>query len=561
MDELEVMLRATFLDEATQLLQDCEQSFLALEASPNNTSIIDRIFRLAHSLKGSSKAVNFNELAAFTHEFESLLLRIKNKETQVDSRIVDVLLKSNDLLSVWIGLLKENPFAKVDCSDLLVEFRVLKGETAVATAPASGFVLFDEEEAPEKAAVATPAASAGSGAPAPARDAKAESARDDSLRVSLNRVDSLVNDVGELVILQTVLRQQRHLIASPLLQETIEQLSKITRSIQDASMRLRMVTMQQTFNKMQRIVRDTAKSLEKDVALHISGEDSEVDKTVVDKLGDPLVHLIRNAIDHGLDFAPERTQAGKPAQGNVWLSAQHQGGRLVIEVRDDGRGLNAAAIKKRAIERGLMAPDANLSDDEIHQMIFAPGFSTKNEVTDLSGRGVGLDVVKTNIAELKGELQLTTRLGHGTSFRIILPLTLAIIDGIVLRLSNTERYVVPLSQVHEIIELDATQIADIGRGEQMIKVRAHSVPLFRLDRVFKRPQQPDGRRGVIVISRIQQREYAFLAESILSQQQVVIKQLGKDIKKIPGISGSAILGDGKAALIVDLEEIAKNRAA
>lgn len=558
MDELEIMLRATFLEEATQLLQDCEQSFLALEASPQDSKIIDRIFRLAHSLKGSSKAVNFNELAAFTHEFESLLLRIKNKEMGVSSQIVDVLLKSNDLLTVWIGLLKENPFASVDSSDLLQEFRVLKGETVVQTAPSSGFVIFDEEAAPEKAAAAPLAAPS----PAALREAPKEApSRDDSLRVSLSRVDSLVNDVGELVILQTVLKQQRHLLESPLLQQTIDQLTKITRSIQDSSMRLRMVTMQQTFNKMQRIVRDTSKSLGKDVALHLAGEESEVDKTVVDKLGDPLVHLIRNAIDHGLDFPEERLTAGKPAQGNVWLSAQHQGGRLVIEVRDDGRGLNSAAIKKRAIERGLIAADAEISEEAIHQLIFAPGFSTKNEVTDLSGRGVGLDVVKTNIAELKGELQLATKLGEGTTFRIVLPLTLAIVDGIVLRLSNTERYVVPLSQVHEIIELDASQIANLGHGEQMIKVRARSIPLFCLDRVFERPEAGRGRRGVIVVSRLNQRDYGFLAECIIGQQQVVIKQLGKDIKKIAGISGSAILGDGKAALIVDLEEIVKSQAA
>jgi len=547
MEDMEQSLRLTFIDEATQLLLEAEQSFLRLESSPHDLQNLDRIFRLAHNIKGSAKAVQFEELGIFMHEMESLLLRLKNNELIIDTNAIDLLLQCNDLLLAWISILRNNHRGTIDFKPLMIKIQsqlALQAQTAQPSpvAPAMGGFFSDFSE--------------------PASTQPLEIVKDESLRVSLNRVDALVNDAGELVILQTVLKQNKHLIPSSLLQKTIDQLGKITRHIQESSMSLRMIPLLPTFQKMQRILRDTSKSLGKDVSFHTSGEDIEMDKTVIDYLGDPLVHLIRNAVDHGIESTEVRRQAGKPEKANIWLTAQHHMGRIVIEIRDDGVGLHADIIRKKAIEKGLIDPNTVLSDDETYQLIFAPGFSTKNNVTDLSGRGVGLDVVKTNICQLKGELQLETVEGKGTTFRILLPLTLAIIEGMVVRLNEKERYIIPMSQVHEIIELNRGDIQPLGKLTNVINLRGETIPLFQLDQVLGRPSSAKDRvRNVAIISRLNQKEYGFLAESIISQQQVVIKKLGKDIKKVPGISGSAILGDGKAALILDLEEIIERRSA
>jgi len=543
MEDMESAIRKTFLDEATQLIEEAEQSFLLLESAPHDIQNLDRIFRIAHNIKGSAKAVQLDELGSFVHELESLLLRLKKGELAIDSAAVDLLLQCHDLLLAWIALLHKDHNSTIDYQSLLAKMQsiqsALPATAALQPMAVQGFQDFTD----------TPVVAS-------------LTSKDESLRVSLNRVDTLVNDVGELVILQTVLRQNKHLIPSVLLQKTVDQLGKITRHIQESSMSLRMIPLQPTFQKMQRVLRDTSKSLQKDVVLHTKGENIEMDKTVVDHLGDPLVHLIRNAVDHGIESSEARLQAGKPERANVWLTAQHHAGRLVLEVRDDGDGLRAANIRKKAVDRGLIAVDALLSDDEIHQLIFAPGFSTKNHVTDVSGRGVGLDVVKTNICQLKGELQLETSEGQGTCFRIILPLTLAIIDGMVVRLSETERYIVPLSQVHEIIEINNFEITAMGRNQDVISRHGETIPIFHLDQMLGRTAAVKNRhRSVAIISRINQKQYGFLAESIISQQQVVIKKLGKDLKKTVGISGSAILGDGKAALILDLEEIMERRSA
>jgi len=555
MDDIEKMLSATFLEEATQLLEDTEQSFLALESSPDDPRIIDGIFRLAHNLKGSANAVGFLDLGHFMHELESLFLNVRNKILKIDENVVDVFLRCNDLLTTWVARLKQDPLAHVDHSELLDRVRQLnvnRQPTDSHPIPSSGFTMFEEESAAPCRKQAVESVSETSSAPA---------FKDDSIRVNLHHVDDLVNDIGELVILQTVLKQQKHLVSSPLIQKTIDQLAKITRQIQESSMRLRMVPLHQTFQKMQRILRDTSKALHKDINLHVSGEGTGLDKTVLDNLGDPLVHLIRNAADHGVEMPEERMKKGKAPQGNGWLSAYHQGGKIVIEIKDDGGGLVPERLVARAKEKGLIAKDAVLSDEAACQLIFLPGFSTKNLVTDISGRGVGLDVVKTNIMQLKGEIQLENSPGQGTCFRILLPLTLAIIDGMIICLSENERYIIPIAQVHEIFEVKGPELHPMGLNAEVFDIRGKALPLFHLGNVLGRQTSPTKGRGVVIVSRFNQEEFAFSADRVLSQQQVVIKQLGRDLKKINGISGSAILGDGKAALILDLEEIAKGRSA
>jgi two-component system chemotaxis sensor kinase CheA len=554
MDQSELQLKATFLEEAVQLLFDAEQCFLKLETNPHEPGIVDCIFRLAHNIKGSANAVGFCDLGHFMHEIESLLLKIRNHELQIDSELVDIFLKCNDLLTVWISKLVEDSNAQVDYQPLLERMQKFNASHQSVTSsppPHAGFEIFDET--PSANPITEPNKPGESPLPTPLKD--------DSIRIPLQHVDGLINEIGELVILQTVLKQQKHLVSSPLIQKTIDQLSKISRQIQDSSMRLRMVPLHMTFQKMQRILRDTSKALGKDVNLHITGESTGLDKTVLDNLGDPLVHLIRNAVDHGIESPEERLKTGKSAQGNVWLTAYHQSGKLVIEIKDDGRGLDPAHLIRTARKRGILADDETPPDSEACQLIFHPGFSTKSQVTDISGRGVGLDVVKTNITKLKGEIELENHPGQGACFRIWLPLTLAIIEGMVIGLNETERYVVPLTQVYEIFEVTGAELHAMGRNEEVFDIRGKTLPLYHLGRVLDREGQLPKGRGVVIVSRVNQKEYAFTAERVVSQQQVVIKQLGKDLKKISGISGSAILGDGKAALILDLEEIAKGRSA
>lgn len=640
MDELEQELKVCFLDEASQLIEETEQCFLEIETNREDASIIEKIFRAAHNLKGSSRAVGFSQMAEFTHVFESLLLKVKNKELSIDSAIVNLLLRCNDHLRNWVQELRGNLDASVDSESLVTELQAaISGSSASAPPPAPASPPTEQAELPQVAEVHTseiateenpreplghelpiaspdqlagleaPAPSAASGSweealppanlfeegsssapplpvaekseppkaahvapPAPqtkspekspsasASKPAASSApppEDETVRVSLKRLESLVNFVGELVIMQTVLNQHRHLIESPLLTRTIGQLAKITKDIQDISMSLRMVPLKQTFQKMQRIVRDTSKALKKDVNFTIRGEQTEIDKTVVEQLGDPLVHLVRNACDHGIESNDEREALGKPRVGNISLEAFHKGGQIVIEVRDDGKGLDAEKLRAKAIEKGILRPEQVISHQEALNLIFAAGFSTKTEVTEVSGRGVGMDVVKTNIEKnLHGEIELETEVGKGTCLRIKLPLTLAIIDGMVVKASE-ERYVVPINHVHESLQPTTNDIHFVTGVGEVLSLRGEELPLYRLTSILgRKTAQKSASECIAIVVRSGERPYSILVDDIIGQQQIVIKQLGAEVRNyLRGVSGSAILGDGKAALILDVNEL------
>jgi two-component system chemotaxis sensor kinase CheA len=339
-------------------------------------------------------------------------------------------------------------------------------------------------------------------------------------------------------------------------------MTKIIKEIQGTSMSLRMVPLKQTFQKMQRIVRDTSVALSKDIQIHLNGEETELDKTVIEALADPLVHLIRNAVDHGIEGRDERINAGKSTQGSVYLSAYHRGDKIVIEVRDDGKGLSADNLKKKALEKGILKEGDNLSDEQSYQLIFAPGFSTKNEVSDVSGRGVGMDVVKTNILRLQGNIELETTLGKGTCFRIVLPLTLAIVDGMVVT-QGGDRFVIPISQVAESLQPKHEDVSFINETGESLVLRGECLPLLRLDSVLRKragDKRPAWESIALVVRGPNHRPFSILVDDIVCQQQVVIKRLGEEIQGIPGISGAAILGDGKAGLILDLFELTHSQS-
>ncbi len=602
MDDFERELKAGFLDEAAQLLADTEQCFLDLETRSEDPSILEKIFRLAHNLKGSARGVGFIQMGEFTHELESLLLKLKNRELQIHTATVSLLLQCNDHLRVWVDALKADFEAKMDSVALLEEIRAqLSGKTVVLEAiseeplevssspvdleypSADAFEVKTEEETEhfaeliplvresiEAEPIATPEASqveprvippaAAVSAPVQAPQAgpaqPPQQVQDENIRVSLKRLETLLNNVGELVIMQTVLDQQRVHIESPLVQKTIGQLAKITKDIQDISMSLRMVPLKQTFQKMQRIVRDTSKILGKEIHLELIGDETELDKTVVEHLGDPLVHLIRNAVDHGIESGEEREQMGKSKAGRITLNAYHQGNQIVLEIRDDGKGLNAEKLRQKAIEKGIIRAEQKLTEAECHALVFAPGFSTHSQVTEISGRGVGMDVVKTNVEKiLHGEVLLQTELGKGTCFKILLPLTLAIIDGMVVQ-AGTEKYIIPITQVHESLQPAKEDVSYVTGMGEVLGLRGENLPLHRLGTLLGQKVKPiDPSTAIAIVVRSGDHAFSVLVDDIIGQQQVVIKQLGAEIRSLKGITGGAILGDGKAALILDVAEL------
>lgn len=588
MDELELELKQGFLEEAAQLLGDTEQCFLDLEGAQDPAPLLEKIFRLAHNLKGSARAVGFGEMGEFTHQLESLLLKLKNKELPIHGSTVSLLLSCNDHLRRWVEVLQKDLGASFPSQDLLNSIREhLEGradtagvekqfsnEVAPLVEASIQEVIPEATEVPMEAQAIVEPEISGSAisaleltnpepaapiAPQLSKQQPAQAAADESIRVSLKRLEKLMNNVGELVILQTVLHQQRHQIESTLVQKTIGQLSKITKDIQGISMGLRMVPLKATFQKMQRIVRDSSNALGKEIQLVISGEETELDKTVVDHLGDPLVHLIRNAVDHGIESTEERKNTPKDKVGTISLNAFHEGGQMVIEIKDDGRGLDAKKLVAKAREKGILRVDQQISDAEAYQLIFAPSFSTKAEVTEISGRGVGMDVVKTNIEKvLKGSVQLQTELGKGTTFRIVLPLTLAIIDGMVVEAFN-ERYIVPLSQIHESVRPRDGDVKVVSGVGEMLNLRGEVMQMFRLAHLLGRAQEwksPD--QGIAVVCRSDSKAFALWVDDLIGQQQVVIKNLGAEVRHVKGISGGAILGDGKAALILDLSSVVQS---
>ncbi len=615
MDEFEKEVKSDFLFEATQLLNDSEQAFLALESNKDDPELMNQIFRLAHNLKGTSRAVGFGDVAEFTHEWENLILKLKEGSIQITDSIVSLLLECNDHVSVMIKMLNMDMMARFESHEIIAKIhQALSGNyiTPEVSAPEvalhtnvdteeviiakvadedvniDGQKLIDEfnekinldaledlklldQNSNIKSHLPTEVNTSNqketmhsqNAEPSPnktpeknhEKTSKGPAVEDESIRVSLQRVENLNNVVGELVIIQTVLNQHREEIKNPLMLKSLSQLAKLSKEIQNISMSLRMIPLKQTFQKMQRIVRDTSKALNKKVHLELIGEDTEIDKTVLEHLSDPLVHIVRNAVDHGLETTDGREKAGKNLEGHVTLKAYHEGNNLVIEIKDDGKGINPKIIREKAIEKKVISEKQNLTDDEIVNLIFHPGFSTKSEVSEISGRGVGMDVVKTNIEKLSGEVKIQTQVGKGSTFKVVLPLTLAIIDGMVTKIGD-ERYIIPLAQIFESLSPTKETVHYVNGVGECLKIRGEVLPLMKISKTLGRPfgDKPIYEQIAIIVNS-EERNFAVLVDDISHQQQVVIKKLGDEIKNQKGFMGSSILGDGRPAFILDLIEL------
>jgi len=373
------------------------------------------------------------------------------------------------------------------------------------------------------------------------------------VKVDTFKLDSLVDLVGELVIGQSLVVQNRALVTvqDQQLTRDLAQLGRITKELQRTAMSLRMVPIRATFQKMHRLVRDTAARIGKQVELVMEGEETELDRTIIEEISDPLIHMIRNAIDHGIEMPKVRQDRGKPAQGTVWLKAFYQGGNIIIEIRDDGNGLDKARLLAKAIEKGLVRPDASLTESEIFGLIFAPGFSTAEKVTDLSGRGVGMDVVRRNLEKLRGKVDIQSTLGQGSTFSISLPLTLAIIDGLIVGVGE-HRYILPTLSVCESFRPTPGMISSVyGRGE-MINVRGRLQPMLRLyEHLGIKPASTDPTQSIAVVVEAGKNARCVIVDQLLGKQEVVIKSLGETFKQSKAMTGAAILGDGRVGLILD----------
>jgi two-component system, chemotaxis family, sensor kinase CheA len=581
MDEFEIEIKRDFLQEAIDLLEITEKSFLELEKDPTNTSLLDAIFRFAHNLKGTSRAVGFGQIAELTHVAENFLLCIKNGEVSVDYKVVSTLLDFNDKVREMIEGLLENMEAHFECADLVSTLeKMSKGEviTQLETkplevipqelvAPESTDFIINEEllveamglEAPkadtiqemiieEKLVVelqALPDKKA-----AAKKDTKKE---DETLRVSLQRLEQLNDLIGELVILQALVESSLRKVGE---NKTSRSLGKLCKEIQDLSMSLRMVPVGPTFQKLTRVVRDTSKLLGKKVELSLIGEETEIDKTVIESLSDPLVHIIRNAIDHGVETPAERLSAKKSEIGAVEIMAFHEGNYLVIQITDDGKGIDGQNLIKKAKAKGIIPQNAQLTEQQGVELIFHPGFSTKDQVSEVSGRGVGMDVVKTNIEDLGGEVKVRSIVGTGSCFRLMLPLTLAIIEGMLIE-TGGQTFVIPKNQVQEINKLEKSQVTKLTGRLPYLTLRNEVLPLFFLDDDLGGKSIKPSEIAIIV----QSGETAFAVgiSDIIRQQQVVVKPSTKEMLGRSGIMGTTILGDGRPALIIDLMDLYAKR--
>ncbi len=567
-----------FVAESQEHLQNIELGVLTLEENPTDADTLNSIFRAFHTFKGGSGFLNLRPINKLAHELESLLDLARQQKLTIDSEITNIILTGGDTLNQFVReieaqLTGQKPAGPIviPTQALLVRIRAaVDGQkqtsqaataapipTPLPAAPApetpAPVIPIPAPARPPEAPTAPPRATETPAAKPAAVDAPIKAGAIAAVKVDTAKLDSLVDLVGEMVIAQSMVAMDPNLLASQSQQLTrnLAQLSRITKELQRVSMSLRMVPIRGTFQKMTRVVRDLAVKAGKQVQLEMDGEDTELDRNIVEELNDPLVHMIRNSMDHGIEKAEARLAQGKSPYGTVGLRAFHQGGNIVIEVRDDGAGLNRERILQKAVERGLIKPDAQLTDKEVFAFIFDAGFSTAEKITDISGRGVGMDVVRRNIEKLRGKIEIESTPGKGSKFSIHLPLTLAIIDGLIVSVGG-ERYILPTLTVRESFRPTADMISTVHERGELVNVRGRLMPLLRLHDVFDLPTATtDPTQAIVVVVEHDSRCRCILVDQLLGKQEVVIKSLGDIFKRSPGLAGAAILGDGRGGLIRD----------
>lgn len=667
-----------FLDESHEHLQSLNDGLLSLEDNMEDTSVVNEIFRNAHTLKGMSATMGFNKIAELTHEMEDVLDLIRKEQLKLNEDIIDTLFKCVDSLGQMIDSVGNGEAEDVvDVSDLVkklssiskpdqaaaqaaapaaaaaaapaenkisieladvdkdvikqaretgmqaIHVRVTLAETCLLKSARSYMVMnaldelgdviksvpsaedleqekfdhsFDviiitaaEEKAvqdavnsiseiskvetnvidlaaEEKAAAATaaapapkaaaPAPTAKKAAPAPAKKATAAPAKkvhhSQSVRVDIEKLDTLMNLMGELVINKVRLEQigQTHRLAD--LTETLEQMDRVTTDLQNIVMKVRMVPVSSVFNRFPRMVRDIAKELNKEINLTIEGEETELDRTVIDEIGDPIMHLLRNSCDHGVEEPDVRESKGKPRAGEVGLIARHEGNNVVIMVTDDGAGIDAAKIRAKAVEKGMISQEEadKMDDADAVRLVFLPGFSTADHISDISGRGVGMDVVRSKIEALSGHVDVETKIDEGSVFKIKLPLTLAIIQAMLVKVQE-EMYAIPLGSIDSTINIQESEIKTV-QNKEVIVLRGEIIPIIRMEKMLQVPHVKDSDETFVVVVHTGDAKAGIVVDNLIGQQEIVIKTLGSLFTGLKMFSGATVLGDGRVALILDV---------
>ena len=632
MDDMQELLE-DFLVESFELIEQIDHDLVELESNPDDLELLNRIFRVAHTVKGSSSFLNFDTLTELTHHMEDVLNKARHGELKITADVMDVVLKSVDMMKGLLVSIRDNgndSSSGIDISQICVQLTAIsEGQSSASAMPAAAPELATpaaadippsaipddidpntlsedqvnaeierllkvrkaEDEArraakgsgggatpaapaaPATAPAAAPAAPAapvadkpaaaakpaGDGANAPAK--AGANASDQTIRVEVGRLDYLMNLVGELVLsknrLLTIYNDvEERYDGEQFLEElnqVVSSLSLVTTDVQLAVMKTRMQPVAKVFNKFPRVVRDIGRDLNKQIDLIISGEETELDKSIVEEIGDPLTHIIRNSCDHGIEDPATRKAAGKPEKGTIELKAYNEGNHIVIEIIDDGKGIDAEAIRIKAVERGLISENEadTMSNKEIYSIIFRPGFSMAAKVTNISGRGVGMDVVKTNVEKLHGVIDIDSEVGKGTTLKLKIPLTLAIIQSLLVG-TQEEIYAIPLANVNETVRVPVDNIYTI-EGKNVLRLRDEVLSLVRLSDLFgvKQVLESGDQTYVVVIS-VAETKLGIIVDNLIGQEEIVIKSLGSYLANIDGIAGGTIRGDGRVTLIVDV---------
>jgi len=568
-----------FITEGLEYIGEIEVNILNLEQEPENKDYINAIFRPFHSIKGVASFLNLEAIRTLAHDLETLLDKARNEALPVTPELIDLILDGSDTLKAMIGRLRDELEGReatelIDTSDLVRRIKLAEQGAEMPKQPKKlGTILVEEgvineeelREALERSQIPPPRKlgqtliAEGIASPKDVSRALRKQAQQvtdsNTIRVDIKKLDDLIDMVGELVITQSMIRQSETLqsLGDRKLVRDISQLASITSELQRSSTVLRMVPIKQTFQRMSRLVRDLAKNTGKLINVVTVGEDTEIDRNMVDEIYNPLVHMVRNAVDHGMEMPEERIRAGKPERGTIRLKAFHRGGNIVIEISDDGRGLNREKIREKALKNGLIGPGDALTDQEVNRLILLPGFSTAEKITDISGRGVGMDVVKQAVEKLRGKMDIQSVEGKGTTFITGFPLTMAIIDGMIVKVGG-ERYILPTVAIRQLIRPDRSAYNCIVGEAETINVMGRLLPLVRLHRLFDiEPVHANPWEATLVVMEGEKRSKCLLVDEILGKEEVVIKNLGESLKRIKGVSGGAILGDGNVGLILDPE--------
>jgi two-component system chemotaxis sensor kinase CheA len=543
-----------FITESGEHLANIESQLLLLERDHTATGALHSIFRGFHTIKGLAGFLEFAEIQSLTHEVETLLDLARTSQLAVTPAVVDVVLESTDVVRRELAAIAQRLAGNTPPPTQVDEALLERIRQAARGEPASPVSCPPTEEA----MTVEPT-------PEPMREPMLQERRagdSSSVRIATAKLDQLMDMVGEMVIAQTLIGHSPALESAgdAMLHRNLTQLARITADVQRIATGMRMVPIGLQFQKTARVVRDLARRAGKRVVFEASGEDTELDKTIAEELSDPLLHMVRNSIDHGIEAPAERIALGKDPTARILVSACHQSGQIVVALSDNGRGLDREKILAKAHKNGLIQHGAQLTDNEIFLLIFEAGFSTAEKVTDISGRGVGMDVVRRHVQKLRGRIDIQSKAGEGTTFFIKLPLTLAIIEGLVV-LVGEQRYIVPISSVREMFRPTPEMLSTVHERGEMAMVRGRLMPIVRLHRRFAvEPRAASFTEGTLIVAESEGRPYCLFVDSLVGKQQVVIKGLGERFKSVAGVAGCAILGDGRVGLILDTDGIYKGRA-